>query len=807
MPKYSIHIQRGTKFNPVEEWRKSTGTYEAKIHRKPRKPLHTSGSGKPAMPAASEMPLPIIEAPAPRLSCPTGATLSTRRAKQAASATTQLKALMLLAMISGAYAGLVRSENFTESADHPSGQTNSPMRKPGKSSLGELPAPLPQIFKAGGTRARPQEQAVLSQSSRLRTEARVRTARHSGESHSSLLDQVEHDVVAAVVLDRTQQSFEKTDTLQLKLAFKRLALAWQSGEAEGEDPCQEVARQLAAAKGLHGEKAGPYVEAAASILRAKYGVLQAKSTPDTDFDEVFGHELPKDPMEAFEKDINNVLTSVLSPERFREEKRVFEEATRSFDLDPLTKVPIRVSELSLEEIADSYYMSTLYPEKDKAGRKELIRSAYDRLGIDTAFPFGSLHAMSTVVKRLTGKQYDTSEVLELVQTFASLSREFPANELKLHAAWYIGIEKGWPELKLDDPVKARDELVSSFQDSLRMDTTPQPVFVAEIVALQTLMEKTALSFAELVRKSATYLPPRPQVHPIYYWNFLKGQWKIEPSILEEFLATSEDGSDDYYFRTKEKQLEMRRAGTAYTSRTMTVKDKNGQTVELKPFEILEEARKQFEESLPSNPWVQAAARSDARETSRRDGKPPSMEEIERSKAKIIRRLRPTYQHAKNLDKLRNWFTKVGKFGALLRIPYLLSDLIDGISEGDLTEFYYNSPGIGNACQFTDAIKLLEEGRTLEAIDTAMAAIPDWGEKWQIGSSIVKGNWADAGFGLAGMGKKNGGRKSTGGAKVPGRAQTLVKAGKPIAKVNGISPGWGVPNNEPDAEFISSITQS
>src|SRR5690606_3846807 len=66
MPKYSIHIQRGTKFNPVEEWRKSTGTYEAKIHRKPRKPLHTSGSGKPAMPAASEMPLPIIEAPAPR---------------------------------------------------------------------------------------------------------------------------------------------------------------------------------------------------------------------------------------------------------------------------------------------------------------------------------------------------------------------------------------------------------------------------------------------------------------------------------------------------------------------------------------------------------------------------------------------------------------------------------------------------------------------------------------------------------------------------------------------------------------------
>ncbi|WP_173934223.1 hypothetical protein [Chelativorans sp. Marseille-P2723] len=814
MTKYQNSLSNAPKFNPINDWRKSIGTNEAEKHKKLQRQLQAT-SNRADTPKPPALPLPHIELPIGRPREIAGRDRPHRSRKPEVSLATQFKAAILLSILGGGYASQTYSQIVNGGALNHARFPHDSGTKPAQS--GKAPGGVVSSRShsaATGQAMRQNDVAAPLQQTSLEDVPLGRFPRHSGLGGGDLPKGAENKAIAAVILARTRRSLAESDTAQLQRVFKKLNLAWKKLKV-GKDPCREVATWLAFAKGLRGQEAERYIHAAAQILRVKYGVLDTKNKLEdsqaTTFDEVFGHELPANRFEQFEQSVMNVMTSILAPIRWEDDKRAFREETRSFEFDPLTKIPIRVSglDLSLKEIANSYYMMSVYPEMDETERLEHLQSAFDRLGIDTAFPFGALHVVSTLVKRLSGEQYETSELSELLKTFITLNQQLPDDELKLHAAWYIAIENGWPELNLDDPVAAKDELVSSFNDLVHIDTAPPPVFNPKVVALKVLMEKTGLSFEELIARPLKRMHSPPRVHLVFHPDQGPAKYMLEPSILDEFLENSEWGSDDTRAYTDEKQQEMRRTGTAYTSRLMTVKTADGGSVELKPFEALEEARKQFIETLPSNPWVQAAARVAARTKTRPQGYPPSREGIEAEIPKIVQKLRPNFQHDENLDQLRNWFTNIGLFGEILKVPYLLSDLVEGLSEGDFKALTYNSPVIGNIRQLADATNLASEGEVLTALDTAMASLPNIGDKWQVGSSVVKGDLADAIFILAGMGKKTGGslRKAPPLQK-PKVSHPIIENGRPLATLNGMNPGWGAPSDgpeaDPDVERIENI---
>lgn len=558
----------------------------------------------------------------------------------------------------------------------------------------------------------------------------------------------EESALASVVLSKTGKAYGEKDLLDIQKEFVRLVLDWQNGTAGGKDPCRDAAKRMAIARGLD-SKAKDFIDDMALLLRAKYADPRALTSCSISLPVVAenGCEMPS--REAIKVFKQEVVNPELKPAAAKQLDKLVDEQTRIFQLDPFGQVLKNVEGLTLKDIADSPLMKAHYPDLDKTELQSLLYSWADAKGLDTSFPMGSaLHAVSTVVKRVTGNQFHPTGDASAIEAFYKLRAQSPLEGLLLRAAHYMEIEKGWPELKADDPTAVKNEKIQALLDQLRLETGDFPErFKAKKIALKVLEEKTGLSRAELLHRKIEE-DDKALANVTYPHQNFRANHKRDregKSIVDKFLQEAEDiyrlvvhvVHEATQLDSKLQRLKDDASGTP----PFTVKGKDGKPVKLWPHEIMATARELYTEKLKADPWIDALARITVREKTRPKGMLPDKGEIAKEKDRIIEALRPLDPFEEEFEKLRARLVNLGLPGAILNLVFVIGDAI----KGDWDSVAYSLPIVGNLRTLYDAGVHLTEGRYLEALDSALNGLPVVGGAYRAGKALVEGELVDAAF--------------------------------------------------------------
>ncbi len=279
----------------------------------------------------------------------------------------------------------------------------------------------------------------------------------------------EENAIASVVLGRTGQAYGEKDLDQIQKEFKQLVLDWHSGASRGKDPCHDAAKNIAIAKGL-GPDATGFITDMATLLRAKY--LGAPGPGESriilsDEPETTRSAPSREAIDALERE---VVDRELKPVEARTLDEIIDKLSRRLELDPLAQVLKDVEGFTIKDVADSHAIRARYRDLDKATLRSRVKLWADEKGIDTSFPMGSaVHAMATVVKRITGEEFPLEQWNDVIETFQKLEERMPLEEALLRAACILELEKGWPELAPDDPTAVKKERIQALMDLRQLE--------------------------------------------------------------------------------------------------------------------------------------------------------------------------------------------------------------------------------------------------------------------------------------------------------------------------------------------------
>lgn len=664
--------------------------------------------------------------------------------------------------------------------------------------------------------------------SRSEVEALLREVLQSNKISTAFTFGSEENAIASVVLGRTGKAYGEKDLQKIQKEFKQLVLDWRSGANTGGDPCRDAAKNIAIAKGL-GPDATGFINDMATLLRAKYlgspGPGESRIVlPDEP--ETTRSTASQEAIDALERE---VVDRELEPAEARTLDEIIDKLSRSLELDPLAQVLKDVEGLTFKDVADSHAIRARYPGLNKATLRSRLKLWADEKGIDTSFPMGSaVHAMATVVKRITGEEFRFEQSNDVIKAFHKLGKQVPLEEATLCAAHILELEKGWPEIAPDHPTAVKKDRIQALMDQLHLEAGSHPApFNETEVALSALEESTGLTREELTRKGYDVGIAAQTKLEYPHQGFRLALKYVEKSILDHFLDASKDGSDDTYARrshhlySKPYAFPKRRPPEnerAYTSKVLTVEGKDGKPVELKPFEFMDKAKRQYGEKAESDPWVDALARAMVRERVRPEGMLPDQDEIANEKDQILKSLRPLYATEEDNETMRSRLVSLGPVGEIINLVYLTGDAI----KGDWESFTYNAPIVGNLRTYYDAGTHLKEGHYLDALDAALSATPVISAPYQTGKHLKDGKPVDAGFSLAGILMSGTGGRGKAAAKASGGQGLNVKPFaqkirhpsvdvRNLAKSVDLGPGPGVSpqnsDNSSGAEAVSALAQA
>jgi hypothetical protein len=375
-----------------------------------------------------------------------------------------------------------------------------------------------------------------------------------------------------------------------------------------------------------------------------------------------------------------------------------------FRLDSSTGIPVDMAGLSIETIADHPFVRALAPTLDKSERLALIHASFDKYHIDSAFDIGSaLHAMATILKRITGNKYNTSEPWKVLTDFNTLTRQSGSDSPWLRAARVMEIEKSWPELK-GDPAQIRTERIMSLVDDLVSQFTSPIKFIHTEAVLPELKEMIGLSHEQLTRE-LPLIPLDPRLpNPISIWNLFMhlSQFKSYASI--------------YNIYPDRIAVEYNEEHSSPLGPVLRVHFADGAKADLTPSLILEQAIFSFRRKLLTDPWVNVKARIMARESTRKNGElPPANVE----KGCVIKRVSPSTPRERAAADLRDKIPSIPYVGEIANIPLLGRDFMDG----DEKTFVDKLPFVGEQLSRVEILSNAIKGNAKVALRKSFELLP------------------------------------------------------------------------------------
>jgi hypothetical protein len=350
----------------------------------------------------------------------------------------------------------------------------------------------------------------------------------------------------------------------------------------------------------------------------------------------------------------------------------------------------------------------------------LVLDWLDERKLSTDFAFGTgRHAIASVMRAATGRQYAESEQAELLAAFSSLALEESAlggvPPSVRRAARHLAEARGHTAVQDDgSPVAIKAE-IDALMESLRAEMGPTPSeFDHRAAGLAILAAATGLDHATLQNpQGKDNAPTRPSAIALGVGGYRLRERPRAPSTLDLFLGQASKGSD-YSAYSEARAAELRAVPDFFCTGAA------GQRVGLNAQAKMDETRTRYNEALRSHPWTIAKAKDDLRcaRLALTD------EALARRIAELVQQYQTPLSEEQAAARRRLVLPAIPGIGVLAAVAYGVEDLV---RQGDPTALLYAVPPISAVAMVVGGLHDIATGDHAEGVRKLTRVVPIVGE--------------------------------------------------------------------------------